>query len=111
MSEGIAVIALTTIVLVALAIAVVVAVAVSRRPASSWQERLREQTALLRDPEPDAEPPARVTPSETTLSDLLATDEHGGNAYVDPRAIPGFDRLESVAQTVRAGERQSSRRG
>jgi hypothetical protein len=52
-----------------------------------------------------------VTPSETTLSDLLATDEHGGNAYVDPRAIPGFDRLESVAQTVRAGERQSSRRG
>lgn len=100
MPEGIAVIALTTVLLVVLAVAVVVGVAVSRRPASSWQACLREQAARLQergDAAPEEDP---VAPVGTSLADLLSADEHDGSAYIDPEGLPGYGRLEQVAQKV-----------
>jgi len=105
MSEGIVVIVLTTVLLVVLAVAVVVAVAVSRRPAASWQDHLRQQTTRLQD---SAQTPPVVTPTETTIEDLLATDDRDGTAYIDAEDLPGYSRLELVAQKV--GQRQAARR-
>ncbi len=96
MSEGVVVIVATTVVLVVLAIFVVVAVAISRRPAATWQDHLREQTARVQE---FVQTPS-VTPTETTIEELLATENHDGAPYINAEEIPGYSHLEQVAEKV-----------
>lgn len=86
---------------VVIAVAVIVGLALERRPASVWQEHLRDQREKLTNaPENDDDDP--VSPHSTTLTDLMGDTSSMKNAYFDADRLPGVDRIERVTDRFEA---------
>lgn len=100
MLSGFLIMAFVLLLVVVIAVAVIVGLALERRPASVWQEHLRDQREKLTNaPENDADP---VSPHSTTLTDLMGDTSLMKNAYFDADRLPGVDRIERVTDRFEA---------
>lgn len=117
MLSGFFIMAFVLLLVVVIAGAVIVGLALERRPASVWQEHLRDQREKLTNaPENDADP---VSPHSTTLTDLMGDTSSMKNAYFDADRLPGVDRtgvdriervtdrFEAMQERRRAGKEAS----
>lgn len=90
---------LGTLVLVSLAVGVIYALAISRRTPEDWQQHVKDHRDSFVET-PLGPPLDAVEPQTVSLSGMLNARTEVGNAYYNPQAIPGFDRIEEATGRI-----------